>query len=101
KFAGNAQKLQHSQCDPMLNVFYWIFNRDSENWYKIKGLDTTQIWDTHLSKADDGMFILLWDWNGGDNQKWYIDYINESQFLIRAKHSNKCLSQTSDNSDIV
>ena len=49
-----------------------------------------------LSLADgsttvNGTDVFQWDYNGGDNQKWFLTQQPDGSYLIQSKYSGKCL----------
>jgi hypothetical protein len=84
----------HSQCD-LSEANFWEFEK-YENWYAIKSLINNQVLDVTGKSTEAGAIIHNWKWKEGDNQKWFVEYVNEDWFMLRSRNSNKCLSTLRD-----
>ena len=48
---------------------------------------------------NDGMPVVQWACNGGDNQTWRVEHVSEGYFRVIARHSGKCLDVSSASTD--
>lgn len=102
-----------SQSNGAKIVTYGSGAREAQQWklYKRNGLFSFQATHTGkfldcpgLSKAD-GTQMIQWDWNGGDNQLWSINYVSSQWAFIVSKNSGKVLDASGagvrDNTQVI
>jgi hypothetical protein len=99
RFQGNVTKVAHVPCNQTYNEFFWNFTKNADNTYYMMTKASNQVITVKDISQANGYVIwnnVIW---GGENQKWFVEYINNAQFILRAKHSLKCMSSTPSNSD--
>jgi hypothetical protein len=100
RFQGNTTKVAHVPCYQM-NEQFWTFTKNPDNAYHIMTRASNQVLTVKDISLADGYVIwvnVIW---GGNNQKWYVDYINSRQFMLKNMHSGKCFSTKAGSSDAV
>lgn len=59
--------------------------------YRLRNSDyPDKVLDVEASSTDDGGNVHIWEWVGGDNQKWQIDWVGDG-WRLTAQHSGKVL----------
>jgi hypothetical protein len=75
---------------------YWSLEKQADGSYYIRNsASTNQVFDIYGGWGHDGAHLINWDLHGGNNQRWSLEPVGD-KFLIRAKHSGKCLQHTGD-----
>ncbi|WP_078988026.1 RICIN domain-containing protein [Streptomyces sp. XY332] len=69
-----------------------------EQYYYIVNNSTNMVAAVASSSLDEGAWVTLWPQEGSENQQFSKIDASGNWFLLRAKHSGKCLSRTRDNS---
>eukprot|EP00918_Siedleckia_nematoides_P069766 GHVU01152133.1.p1 GENE.GHVU01152133.1~~GHVU01152133.1.p1 ORF type:complete len:263 (-),score=55.59 GHVU01152133.1:820-1608(-) len=71
---GNSNQLWQSSGDR-------ISNRENSD----------RVIDISGANSDPGAEVIVWDYNGGDNQHWEFDIVPPRYFMIRSEMNNKVL----------
>jgi len=95
KWSGAFIDNFHGVCDQNSNTDYWRFENNG-GWYLIRSVINAQVMDVTLISILDGAIIHSWDYWGGNNQKWVVEPIDNTYFMLRSVHSSKCLQQIGD-----
>jgi endoglucanase len=59
--------------------------------YRIIGVQSGRALDVEAASSADGANISLWDYWGGNNQKWTITATSGGYYRVTAVHSGKVL----------
>jgi len=92
RFKGHITVLGHEQCNPAGNDYYWNFKKNPDGAYHIMSKALNEVITVKDISYAEGYAVwnnVIW---GGDNQKWFVEFQTGGQFILRAKHSQKCLS---------
>jgi hypothetical protein len=90
KWVGAFTDNLHAACD-LLFSNYWKFEK-TDNWYIIRSIINNQVMDITGISQDAGAIVHNWDWWGGNNQKWYVEPVDNTWFMLRSVNSSKCVS---------
>lgn len=66
-----------------------------DGWYEVQSANNNSyVWDINAGTnngMDNGANLEIYQRHGGNNQKFYIKYLNNGYYAIKAGHSNKYL----------
>lgn len=62
---------------------------DSE--YVITSVNSNKVLDVENNSDENGALIQQYEYNGNNNQIWYIRYIDDKYFYIESKNSGKVI----------
>jgi len=64
----------------------------ADGWYEVQsGNGNSFVWDIRGAGKNDGTNLEIHPKNSGNNQKFYVKYLNNGYYSIMAGHSNKYL----------
>lgn len=70
------------------------------DFWKITSVSSSKVLDIPWASKNAAVNVLLYGYNGGDNQLWQIKYFSDGYYLIRAKHSGLCLDAPDSSSGV-
>jgi hypothetical protein len=96
KMEVNNGVIARQACDNNPLTFWYLEKQNDDGFYFIRNsINYDQVFDIYAGGLQDSANLMYWDLTGGDEQRWFIEPVAD-KFLIRAKHSGKCLQQTDD-----
>lgn len=81
------------------NQFKWILERQSDDSFKIASSYNGKVLDVDGAYLESKINIKIYDWVGGDNQRFYIVSDGDGWCRIVAKHSGRVLDVEGRNSE--
>lgn len=61
------------------------------SYYELTAAHNGMVPDLYGSSLNDGGDIFAWENAQGQNQQWYVEYVEDGWFYIRNRHSAKCM----------
>jgi hypothetical protein len=90
RYVTPSAGINHLPCE-VGQPNFWTIEKQSDNSFYIRSTVSAQVFDVYGAGLDNGSQLIDWDSHGGNNQRFFIEYINANEFTIKPKHSNKCL----------
>ena len=87
--ANNTSNNTSAKSADIPNGYYYIASK----------LDNAKVIDINGAKTDNGIPAILWDYNGCDNQIFYIEKLSDGTYRIKAKHSNRYIEVRNSSHD--
>ncbi len=62
------------------------------SYFNLKAVHSGQSPDIYNWSIEDNGDIKTWDFGGGSNQQYFLEYAEDGWFYIRSRHSGKCVT---------
>ncbi|HYP88942.1 MAG TPA: RICIN domain-containing protein, partial [Polyangiaceae bacterium] len=77
----------------------WSFNYDGAGFFRITNVKSKKVIDVPDESTADGVALVQWESNGGDNQAWLLVDLGQGVYKLKNKKSNKFMAVVQGSAD--
>ncbi len=88
---NNGARIRQYSGNGQSNQVFELEGVDSDA-YKIKAWGTNRVWEAAGAGTGSGTAVRLWDYNGGNHQKWLVSDWGDGTYRLAPKHQQTIIA---------